>query len=136
LKECDDVATLARGARRHRSGSAAERQLRVDIAAERRRQVVVLGNATVSVACVNTYDEFGGVWDRVAPPKGYLLGPGTRIPTIVASPLARKSTVDTRRTTWRHCFASSLVVSGCRLCAVSPHATRRSLRTADRRWAT
>jgi acid phosphatase len=43
---------------------------------------------------VITYDEFGGVWDHVAPPKGDLLGPGTRIPAIVVSPLARKGTVD------------------------------------------
>ena len=29
---------------------------------------------------VITYDEYGGQWDHVAPPKGDLLGPGTRIP--------------------------------------------------------
>ena len=43
---------------------------------------------------VITYDEFGGVWDHVAPPKGDLLGPGTRIPAIVISPFAKKGTVD------------------------------------------
>jgi acid phosphatase len=43
---------------------------------------------------VITYDEFGGVWDHVAPPKGDLLGPGTRIPAIVISPLAKMGTVD------------------------------------------
>jgi acid phosphatase len=43
---------------------------------------------------VITYDEFGGVWDHVAPPKGDLLGPGTRIPAIIISPLAKKGTVD------------------------------------------
>ncbi|MDE0853231.1 MAG: acid phosphatase [Nevskia sp.] len=45
---------------------------------------------------VITYDEFGGVWDHVAPPKGDLLGPGTRIPAIIISPLAAKhnGTVD------------------------------------------
>jgi acid phosphatase len=43
---------------------------------------------------VVTYDEFGGSWDHVAPPKGDLLGPGTRIPAIVISPMARKGTVD------------------------------------------
>ena len=41
-----------------------------------------------------TYDEFGGAWDHVAPPKGDRLGPGTRIPAIVISALARKGTVD------------------------------------------
>jgi acid phosphatase len=41
-----------------------------------------------------TYDEFGGVWDHVAPPKGDLLGPGTRIPAIIISPIAKAGTVD------------------------------------------
>lgn len=43
---------------------------------------------------VITYDEFGGVWDHVAPPKGDLLGPGTRIPAIVISRFARRGFVD------------------------------------------
>lgn len=43
---------------------------------------------------VITYDEFGGAWDQVAPPHGDLLGPGARIPAIVISPLAKRSTVD------------------------------------------
>jgi acid phosphatase len=43
---------------------------------------------------VITYDEFGGAWDHVAPPKGDLLGPGTRIPALVISPFAKKGTVD------------------------------------------
>jgi acid phosphatase len=43
---------------------------------------------------VITYDEFGGVWDHVAPPKADLLGPGTRIPAIVISPYARRHFVD------------------------------------------
>jgi len=43
---------------------------------------------------VITYDEFGGAWDHVAPPKGDLLGPGTRIPALVISPLARRGYVD------------------------------------------
>jgi acid phosphatase len=41
-----------------------------------------------------TYDEFGGVWDHVAPPKGDLLGPGTRVPALVISPLAKRHHVD------------------------------------------
>jgi len=41
-----------------------------------------------------TYDEYGGQWDHVAPPKGDLLGPGTRIPAIIVSPLAKTGTVD------------------------------------------
>ena len=44
---------------------------------------------------VITYDEFGGAYDHVAPPKGDLLGPGTRIPAIIISPLSKKNgTVD------------------------------------------
>jgi len=41
-----------------------------------------------------TYDEFGGAWDHVAPPKADLLGPGTRIPAIVISPFAKRHHVD------------------------------------------
>ena len=43
---------------------------------------------------VITYDEFGGAWDQIAPPRGDLLGPGARIPAIVISPLAKRATVD------------------------------------------
>jgi acid phosphatase len=43
---------------------------------------------------VITYDEFGGQWDHVAPPKGDLIGPGTRIPAIIISPFAKVHTVD------------------------------------------
>jgi phospholipase C len=41
-----------------------------------------------------TYDENGGLWDHVAPPKGDRWGPGTRIPAIVISPFAKKGYVD------------------------------------------
>jgi len=47
-----------------------------------------------NMVVVITYDEFGGVWDHVAPPKGDLIGPGTRIPALVISPLAKKGFVD------------------------------------------
>ncbi len=43
---------------------------------------------------VITYDEYGGAWDHVAPPRGDLLGPGSRIPALIVSPFARKGTVD------------------------------------------
>jgi acid phosphatase len=43
---------------------------------------------------VITYDEFGGAWDHVAPPKGDKLGPGTRVPAIIISPYAKAGTVD------------------------------------------
>jgi acid phosphatase len=41
-----------------------------------------------------TYDENGGFWDHVAPPKGDLVGPGTRIPALIVSPFVRRGTVD------------------------------------------
>jgi acid phosphatase len=47
-----------------------------------------------NMVIVITYDEFGGAWDHVAPPTGDLLGPGARIPALIISPFARKSTVD------------------------------------------
>ena len=39
---------------------------------------------------VVTYDENGGFWDHVAPPKGDRWGPGTRIPALIVSPFAKK----------------------------------------------
>jgi phospholipase C len=41
-----------------------------------------------------TYDENGGFWDHVAPPKGDRWGPGNRIPAIIVSPFARRRYVD------------------------------------------
>jgi acid phosphatase len=43
---------------------------------------------------VITFDENGGWWDHVAPPKGDRWGPGSRIPAIVVSPYAKKGMVD------------------------------------------
>ena len=43
---------------------------------------------------VITVDENGGWWDHVAPPKGDRWGPGTRVPTLIISPFARKGFVD------------------------------------------
>ena len=43
---------------------------------------------------VVTYDENGGFWDHVAPPKGDRWGPGKRLPTILISPYAKKGFVD------------------------------------------
>ncbi|HEX4331021.1 MAG TPA: acid phosphatase [Usitatibacter sp.] len=47
-----------------------------------------------NMVIVVTYDEFGGQWDHVAPPKADALGPGTRIPAIVISPFAKMGTID------------------------------------------
>jgi phospholipase C len=40
------------------------------------------------------YDENGGRWDHVAPPKIDRWGPGVRVPAIIVSPYARKGYVD------------------------------------------
>jgi phospholipase C len=49
-------------------------------------------------AIVITYDEHGGFWDHVAPPTdpthSDVWGPGSRVPTIVISPLAKRHFVD------------------------------------------
>jgi len=50
-----------------------------------------LWNDTVIII---TYDENGGRWDHVAPPVVDRWGPGTRVPTIVVSSLARKAFID------------------------------------------
>jgi acid phosphatase len=47
-----------------------------------------------STAIIVTYDENGGFWDHVAPPKGDRWGPGSRVPTLIISPLARRGYVD------------------------------------------
>ena len=41
-----------------------------------------------------TYDENGGFWDHVSPPKGDRWGPGTRIPAIFISPFVKKHYID------------------------------------------
>jgi acid phosphatase len=43
-----------------------------------------------NMVIVVTYDENGGQWDHVAPPKGDLIGPGSRIPALVISPFSKK----------------------------------------------
>lgn len=47
-----------------------------------------------STLIIITYDENGGLWDHVPPPKGDRFGPGTRVPAIIISPFARKHFVD------------------------------------------
>jgi acid phosphatase len=43
---------------------------------------------------VVAYDENGGFWDHVAPPKADRWGPGTRIPALIISPFAKGGFVD------------------------------------------
>jgi acid phosphatase len=52
------------------------------------------GPQWADTAIIVTYDENGGFWDHVTPPAGDRFGPGTRVPTMVISPLARKGFVD------------------------------------------
>lgn len=44
-----------------------------------------------------TYDEHGGRWDHVAPPVVDRWGPGSRVPAIIISPLAKRGYVDHTR---------------------------------------
>ncbi len=50
------------------------------------------------MAVIVTYDENGGFWDHVPPPSGTgwgdRWGPGSRIPTIIVSPYAKRGYVD------------------------------------------
>ena len=46
------------------------------------------------MAIILTYDENGGFFDHVKPPKGDYWGPGTRIPAVIISPHAKKGFVD------------------------------------------
>jgi acid phosphatase len=43
---------------------------------------------------VVTYDENGGFWDHVEPPEADRWGPGSRIPTLIISPFAKRHFVD------------------------------------------
>jgi len=47
-----------------------------------------------NMVVIVTFDENGGWWDHVAPPKGDRWGPGTRIPAIIISPFAKRGVVD------------------------------------------
>jgi len=41
-----------------------------------------------------TYDENGGLWDHVAPPKRDPWGPGTRVPLIAIGPMVKRGYID------------------------------------------
>jgi phospholipase C len=47
-----------------------------------------------SSAIIVTYDENGGFWDHVPPPRFDRWGPGSRVPAIVISPYAKRGFVD------------------------------------------
>jgi len=50
------------------------------------------------MAVIVTFDENGGFWDHLPPPSGSgwgdRWGPGTRIPTIIVSPYAKRDYID------------------------------------------
>lgn len=43
---------------------------------------------------VITFDENGGRWDHIPPPKGDMWGPGSRVPAVLVSPHVKKGHVD------------------------------------------
>jgi len=47
-------------------------------------------------AVVIAYDEGGGFWDHVAPPRPDAYGCGTRVPALLISPWARRGFIDHR----------------------------------------
>jgi len=59
---------------------------------------VQASTAWPTTAIVITYDENGGRWDHVPPPGPFdRWGPGTRVPTIIISPWAKRGFVDHTR---------------------------------------
>jgi phospholipase C len=51
--------------------------------------------ASGSTALLLTYDEGGGFFDHISPPRLDAYGPGIRVPMVVVSPYAKKGYVDT-----------------------------------------
>jgi phospholipase C len=51
-------------------------------------------DAWKKTAIIITFDDNGGYWDHVPPPRIDRWGPGLRVPTIVVSPFAKKGYVD------------------------------------------
>ena len=57
---------------------------------QRRVQALMDSTAWQSAAFILTYDEGGGFFDHVAPPRVDAYGPGLRVPTLIVSPYARR----------------------------------------------
>jgi phospholipase C len=57
-------------------------------------RAVMTSHVWPTTVIIITYDENGGRWDHLAPPKGDRWGPGTRVPAIIISPLAKRHYVD------------------------------------------
>ncbi len=71
-----------------------------------------------STAVIVTYDENGGFWDHVPPPKRDRWGDGTRVPTIVVSPFAKRHFVD--HTTYDTTSILALIEKRFRLAPLGP----------------
>ena len=57
-------------------------------------RTITSGPQAEDTLVVVTYDEFGGQWDHVSPPRTDAWGPGTRVPALVLSAGMQKSGVD------------------------------------------
>jgi phospholipase C len=70
----------------------------VKAADDKLRQIVESIQANQKVwsksVIIVTYDENGGLWDHVTPPKVDRWGPGTRVPAIIISPYAKRKYID------------------------------------------
>jgi acid phosphatase len=55
---------------------------------------IMHSSAFNSTAIIVTYDENGGFWDHVPPPKLDRWGDGTRVPAIIISPFAKRHSID------------------------------------------
>lgn len=72
-----------------------------DVASGDKKLVEILEAVEASPVWKNTvvivtFDENGGYWDHVSPPKRDRFGPGVRVPTLIISPFARKGYIDHR----------------------------------------
>ncbi len=57
-------------------------------------RAVMASRYWAETAIIITYDENGGRWDHVPPPVVDRWGPGTRVPTVIVSPHAKRRFVD------------------------------------------
>ena len=85
------------------------------------------------MAIIITHDENGGFWDPVPPPKGDRWGPGSRVPTVIVSPFAKKGLRRPHRL--RHHLDPRLHLEAFRPrhAAGNPHAIRRPAQRLRRR---
>ena len=61
---------------------------------ERLIRAIMASPSWPRAAIIVTYDEYGGRWDHVPPPIVDRWGPGSRVPTVIISPYAKRRFVD------------------------------------------